>query len=129
MSITHELQQAIRALRVLREQKAQELEKIDSSIRNMSTVLADLPGGDEGPQVTEVYKGLSIPQAARAYLAQRGCPAQTAEIADALLAGGITTTSRNFSTTVYSILREAKGFTRLENGAGWWLEDEEVPHG
>jgi len=124
MTIAYDLQQALRALRVLHEQKAQELANLAGSIQQMERLIQDLPEAQgANTEVTDKYAGLSIPGAARAYLTELGRPAQTADIADALLAGGIRTSARNFSTTVYSILREASGFTRRQDGLGWDLAD------
>lgn len=70
------------------------------------------------------YAGLSIPEAARKFLQEHPSKAaSTPEIAQGVLAGGIKTTSKNFTATVYTILSQTpKWFKR--RGKIWTLTEE-----
>ena len=64
----------------------------------------DVYGRTPGP-----YSMLSVCEAAAVYLASAGGPKTSREIADALRAGGIRTTSKNFTDTVRKMLRRSGG--------------------
>jgi hypothetical protein len=135
MSAIHEFETALRALRTLREQKLREIERIDLNISNFETLLATLPGMQEKLAAmgtpTDRYVGLSVPKAAAVFLKDvKQEPAVTKEIAEALLRGGITTASKNFEATVYTLLREstAPRYRRTPDGRGWWLQETPLPN-
>jgi hypothetical protein len=70
------------------------------------------------------YAGLSIPEATRRFLQERDPhTASTPEIAQGLLAGGLTTTSRNFTATVYTVLSQTPRWFKRK-GKSWTLSDE-----
>jgi hypothetical protein len=70
------------------------------------------------------YAGLSIPEATRRFLAERdNRTASTPEIAQALLAGGLKTASRNFTATVYTVLSQTPRWFKRK-GKSWVLTDE-----
>lgn len=130
-----EFESAIRAMRVLREQKLREVEEIELNIANFETMLQRMPEVRAKLEalgtVTSAYAHLSIPKATALYLqTHKGEPAVTKEIAEALLRGGIRTTAKNFEATVYTLLRESTSprFRRTPDGRGWWLADVPLPN-
>lgn len=130
MSATKELETAVRALRASREQKKQDIVELDRSIADFIAVLAKLPEelarAQELGDITDRFVNLSVPKAAEVYLldVKRG-PAAGREIAEALLRGGIRTTSNRFEAVVYSRLQESTSpkFRRTPDSRGWWLAD------
>lgn len=105
-----EMLAALEGFRRQRIELTKQIEMIDRTIEQMEATIAVISPSSV-PHSTE-YAGLSIAEAARRFLTERGTPATTREIAEALLAKGLTTTSKNFSMTVYTILRETAGFER-----------------
>ena len=105
-----EMRAALEAFRRQRLELTKQIELIDKTIEQMeATIEAISPSSD--PKSTK-YADMSIAEAARAFLTEKGSPATTREIADALIDNGVKTTSKNFSMTVYTILRETQGFER-----------------
>jgi hypothetical protein len=54
---------------------------------------------------SDAFFGMSIPEAAKAFLRSQKQPQTTHQIRDALLAGGILSKSKNFHTMLYVLLR------------------------
>jgi hypothetical protein len=129
-----EFENAVRALRVLREQKLREVEQIEMSLANFTALLESLPEMQAKAAalgvVTDVYAGMSIPKAAGSFLELNREPASTRDIAEALLKGGIKTTSRNFESLVYTTLVKSTTpkFKRTPDGRGWWIEGKPLPN-
>jgi hypothetical protein len=135
MSALNEFETALRALRVMREQKLREVEQIDLNIANFTTLMHSLPEMKERlaalGEATDRYAHLSIPKAAASYLQEVAKqPAVTRDIAEALLRGGIKTSAKSFEATVYSLLRESTSprFRRTPDGRAWWLQDVLLPN-
>lgn len=134
-SLVGEFESAIRAMRVLREQKLQEVQQIEQNIANFEAMLQGMPEVQARlaalGETDDRYVGMSIPKAAAHFLAEgKGEPATTKEIATALLKGGVKTSSKNFEATLYTLLREstAPKFRRTPDGRGWWLAEERLPN-
>ncbi|BCS32688.1 hypothetical protein TBR22_A19100 [Luteitalea sp. TBR-22] len=131
-----EFESAIRAMRVLRKQKLQEVSQIEQNIANFEGMLQGMPEVQAKlaalGNTDNRYEGMSIPKAAAQFLLEaKGEPATTKEIAAALLSGGIQTGSKNFDATFYTLLRESTRprFRRTPDGRGWWLKDSDLPNG
>jgi len=104
------MEAALEGFRRQRHELTKQIEMIDRTIEQMeATIQAISPSAL--PKSTK-YADMSIAEAARAFLTDKGSPATTREIADALIDNGVKTTSKNFSMTVYTILRETQGFDR-----------------
>ncbi len=112
-----EMQAAIQALRAQAEQKQRELAAVEKALGHLEQV-ARMVDPESMPASSE-YTGLAIAEAAKRLVTELGRSASTREIAQALLKRGIRTNSKNFSMTVYTILRESPHFKR--NGDGWSL--------
>jgi hypothetical protein len=130
-SPTHDLEAAVHALRAIREQKLQDIADIDRALQGFLVVLGGLPDSRltaPVPADAPSYVGVSIPKAAEQVL-RTGGPATTRQIADALRAGGIRSTAKNFEATVYSRLVESTNpqFRRTPDGRGWWIQGEPLP--
>ncbi len=109
-----EMAGAIALLRAKRASKQQEIEALDRAIAQIEQVMAMVEPGSV-PVSTE-YAGLSIGAAAKRWLTEIGRPASTREIAEALLANGVRTSSKNFTMTVYTIIREDPAIGRVGKG-------------
>ena len=101
------------------------LQLIKETIENMKRLVGDTP---MPAPASQEFTGLGIAEAAKrwffkAQLAQ----ASTREIADALLANGISTTSKNFTMTVYTILHGNPRFKRTAEGQWTYVKDLPVP--
>jgi propanediol dehydratase large subunit len=109
----------LRAKRAKIEAAIQAIQELDDSVSASGSVAGEFKA-----------KGLSIPDAARAYLERMKRPQTAAEIARALKKGGFTTKSNSFPNTVRSSLiraLEAKaGFRRV--GKKWALEELQTTH-
>lgn len=114
--MSSDLRAALEALHRQREVKLKEVAKIESAIENMKEIIG-LVDGPQEPESQE-YAGMSIGDAAALVIADQ--PRTTREIAEALLNRGVKTTSKNFTMTVYTVLRESKRFRRT-NAATWEL--------
>ncbi len=77
---------------------------------SMSTSARLMPGtGMINFNARDAFFGLGLIDAAKKYLALVKAPKSAREIAEALVAGGFTTTSKDFKNTVFSVLfRESK---------------------
>lgn len=123
-----EMAAAAQLLRAKKAAKQQEIDAIDRAILQIEQVMA-MVEPTSVPTSTE-YAGLSIGEAAVKWLEEAGRPAATREIAEALISRGIRTTSKNFSMTVYTIIRETPRILRLGQGL-WGLKDRDeslLPH-
>jgi len=104
------MEAALEGFRRQRQELTKQIDMIDKTIEQMeATIQAISPS--LVPKSTK-YAEMSIAEAARTFLVEKGGPATTREIADALIDNGVKTTSKNFSMTVYTILRETQGFDR-----------------
>lgn len=74
---------------------------------------------------SDAYFGLGLIDAAKKYLGSVKAPKTAREIAEALVSGGFTTTSKDFKNTVFSVLfRESKqDGTLVKVNAGWGLTE------
>jgi hypothetical protein len=70
------------------------------------------------------YRGMELIDAAHKYLGSVGVPKSTREIANALVAGGLSTKANNFPGTVSAMLRRPKAVTlgiKKDEKLGWYL--------
>jgi hypothetical protein len=70
------------------------------------------------------YRGMELIEAAHKYLGSVGVPKSTKDIADALVAGGLSTKAKNFPGTVSAMLRRPKAVTlgiKKDEKLGWHL--------
>jgi len=110
---------------------------LEARIRNMQITLdtlRQLRGQGDGPGVTgpvtnvrgesevqhDTFFGMTIADAVRKYLTMMKTTKSTAEIAAALELGGLKHSSKDFPTTVRSILGARENFLRVPNG-DWGL--------
>jgi hypothetical protein len=112
---------ALTALRAAREQRRQELAKLDAAIRQVEALLGREPGAPTNAR----FAGMKIAEAAALLIKEQGKPLTTRALAETLLEGGLTSTSKNFTMTVYSILNENKKFYRTQDGM-WDLSERVV---
>jgi hypothetical protein len=68
---------------------------------------------------TDAFHGMSIADATRKYLAAVKRKQSTRQIKESLLAGGLHSTSKNFTTTLYSVLERQEDIVRV--GKDWGL--------
>ena len=118
---TPEVRHALGALQRLRHSKLRELQAVEQAIRHLADVMP-MDRSDETESLE--YRNVSIVEAARHWVEHVGAPQSTREIAEALMARGITTRSRNFVSTVYATLTHAGQFTRTSDGR-WTLRAAE----
>ena len=107
-------------------------DRLDAAIQAIEEMMGlSLEAGTDGGaqrverpgSVTEdTFLGMSAPSAAEKYLRIAKKPKTTAEIAKALLDGGIHSTSENFTNTVYTALTRNKKVIRLGRGK-WSLKE------
>lgn len=113
-----------------------EVERRETELRRLREAIAVLRGLGEGRDAggveearrggSQPFAGLGIADAARRWLEEQGGgPRKTREIAEALLAGGLTTRSKNWTATVYAVLASAPGLNRTRTGA--WELAKRVP--
>jgi hypothetical protein len=69
----------------------------------------------------DTFLGMSVPAATRKYLLMMKRPQSTQEIADALRRGGIHSTAKHFSTTIYTALSRQEDVVRL--GKKWSMKE------
>jgi hypothetical protein len=114
-----DLKAAIEALQRARETKHAELMAIEQALEALS---APIEGGRPLRQTTKDFEDLGITAAARRYLREKREPRTTRESADALVAGGLKTNSKNWIATVYATLRNGRMFKRT-NDDKWELAE------
>lgn len=98
---------------VMRMEKDMRVKVIDEMIQHLKTLKASA-SVPEGPSLA----GLNLEDAARAIIKDEG-PRGTRELAQTMLARGITTNSKNFVATIYATLKASKDFQRV--GSNWAL--------
>ena len=77
-------------------------------------------GSAEEEPKTGRFANMSTPDAAKAYMEERGVPLKPSEIKQALLEGGIRSESKNFYSTLYttlSRLEKAREIVKRNNGS------------
>jgi hypothetical protein len=95
----------------------------ERELRQLAATLAQLRGGaavvlPDASTVSGEYSGMGIVEATERYLREVGTAQTTRELADALVARGLHTRSRNLTSTIYATLTNApKKFRRTEDGA------------
>ena len=114
-----ELDRAIEALRRAREAKLAELQAIEQALEALK---APIESGRPLRERTKDFEDLGVTAAARRYLREEREPRTTREIADALIAGGLKTNSKNFIATVYATLNNGTMFKRTTDGR-WGLTE------
>lgn len=87
-------------------QEQDRLSQIDKALKALQgqILVTSHPIGD--------YAGLGITEAAKRWLLEVGAERTTNEIAEAILARGLITKSKNFIPAVYATLRNSKEFVR-----------------
>jgi hypothetical protein len=87
----------------------------------LPTVVApsDQPKLDVHEIPTDAFHGMSIADATRKYLAAVRRKQSTRQIAEALETGGLHSTAKNFTTTVYTVLERQSDIVRV--GKDWGL--------
>jgi hypothetical protein len=113
---------AIEGLERQKQLKLVEVAKLDEALKT----LRGLEGSVEPSMAprSEEYRGLGIADAAKRWLRENGGTHSTREIADALLARGLSTNSKNYTATVYAVLAALKHqFKRTREG--WALKEGE----
>ena len=133
------LRTVIEDLRAERERHEQEISEIEITVRRLEARLAqmaksDVAAGrlldfiDETSRDAEApFAGMSNPDAAKTYLRAVGEPKETAEVRDALAAGGIDSSAKTFHSSIYTALRrlaDKKEIVRL--GDGRWTVPEQA---
>lgn len=107
-----ELKAAIEALERARHAKLAELQAIEQALEALR---APKEGRSQlRPRIRD-FEDLGITAAARRYLREEREPRTTREIANALVAGGLKTTSKNWIATVYATLRNGRMFRRTSD--------------
>jgi len=109
-----ELAHAIVLLKTKLAAKQQEVEALNRAISQLEQVARVVEPGST--LVSTEFAGLTIGEAAKRWLAEIGRPATTREIAEALLANGVQTTSKNFTMTAYTIVRTLPEIEKDEHG-------------
>lgn len=104
----------------------QEMSEIDAAIGAIEKMVPDAQISLALPAATKVsssqpYKGLTVRDAAWRCLDAEGAPMKTKDLAEALIAGGLQTTAKNFRTTVYSTLSRDDDFS-VDDGS-WSLAE------
>jgi hypothetical protein len=107
-----DLNTAIEALQRARDAKLTELHAIEQALEALR---APMEGRFPLDQRTKDFEDLGITAAARRYLREQRAPRTTREIANALIAGGLKTNSKNWIATVYATLRNGKMFKRTKD--------------
>ncbi len=103
------LQKALDSLRQQRGVLTEELAKVDTAIAQLEGLLdGKVAAVGGGAMRGASYEGLGIADAAMRYLREVGRAASTREIADQIRLRGVTTTSKNYTATVYAVLAGAK---------------------
>ena len=94
-------------------------------IQGGRTITRTLGTGMINFNAPDAYFGLGLIDAAKKYLASVKAPKTAREIAEALVSGGFTTTSKDFKNTVFSVLfRESKqDGTLVKVNTGWGLTE------
>ena len=110
-----DVQAAIEALRRARDAKRVELESIEQALEKIETLGTPTEGGTARAQSSKDFEDLGITAAARRYLREQGEPRTTREIADALIARGLKTTSNNLIATMHATLRNSAAFQRTKD--------------
>lgn len=106
---------ALDKLRTQRQQKHDELTRLDAAISNLELLLGQTPtvpvnatavvgGALPSPSMGHSYEGLGITDAAVRYMREVGRAASTREIADQIRLRGVRTQSKNYTATVYAVL-------------------------
>src|SRR5690242_10884834 len=108
MSVIDTLKEELEAKR----REALAIEQAIALLEGQSFVIADRQA--TLPTRTD-FKGLGIADAATRFIKEVGEPRETREIADALLARGFETKSKNFVATVYATLTNSKQFRRTKD--------------
>jgi hypothetical protein len=107
------------------EAKLADYEKVRSEVEGLRIAIAVMQG-EPVPQLatksSSEYEDLGVTAAARKFLRESTEPQDTRTIADALIARGLKTGSKNWIATVYATLRNGKMFRRTKDGR-WALED------
>ena len=111
------MKEAIEALQRAREAKLAELQAIEQALEALK---APIEGGSSLRQKSKDFEDLGVTAAARRYLREEGEPRTTREIADALIARGLKTTSKNWIATVYATLRNGRMFVARRTTSGNW---------
>jgi hypothetical protein len=109
-----DIENAITNLENQKQIKLVEIQKLDAAIVQLKALLGDIEPG-HAPREME-YRGLGIADAAKRWISEVGGPRTTREIADAILARGLQTTSKNYTATVYAVLAASKDFHRTKDG-------------
>ena len=133
MSSTRDaLHAVINDLRAERQKHEREITEIDITIRRLKAQLGlaakkgTVPGGLLdliGDDTEAPFAGMSNPDAAKAYLRSVSEPKETAEVRDALAAGGVDSSAKSFHSSVYIALKrlaERKELIQLDDGR-WTL--------
>ena len=107
-----ELQTAIEALERARDAKLAELRAIEQALEALR---APREGGSQLRPRIKDFEDLGITAAARRYLREEREPRTTRQIADALIARGLKTTSKNWIATMYATLRNSSAFERTKD--------------
>jgi hypothetical protein len=107
---------AIEAALSIKRAEVAQLEQALATVRGLGSVLSN----QAGLPSTHEFQHMGIMEASRQLFAEDGAPKSTRQLADAMLARGLRTRSRNFVATVYATLANApKEFQR--NEAGEWF--------
>lgn len=133
---TQALREWVEELRTEREQHRKEIQELDVVIRRLEKRLgqhmqpADLPrmpssekqDETEGTPATEgPFSDMTNPEAAKAYLSSVDSAQTTAQVREAMLAGGVTTEAKNFHSTVYTTLKRLAESGEIRDlGDGKW---------
>jgi len=103
-------------------EEVQDSSQVSSAAHFSGSVISRPATGVLSISAPDAFFGLGLIEAAKKYLAAAKAPRSAKEIAQALVAGGFTTTSKDFNNTVFSVLsRENKqdgGIVKVNTGWG-----------
>ncbi len=101
-------------LAAAQERELRETQALLARLKGGMAVVVPQPGQEP---VSAEYAELGPIEAIRRYMTEVGTPQTTRELADALLARGLRTRSRNFTASIHATLKNAPGdFKRNERG-------------
>jgi hypothetical protein len=100
----------------------------EKKVASLKAAIAALSGDDIAAAIAGVgartdYQDLGVTAAAKKFLREMKEPQDTRAIADALLARGLRTYSKNFIATVYATLNNGKSFKRTTDNR-WELQED-----
>lgn len=116
------------AILTIRQEMHGQAIEIQPSSGNVATSTVATGSVQEATQgvVPGIFHGLSISEAARKFLMMTKTKQTTNAICQALLAGGVESSSKNFYSNVFTRLTRTKGFIKI--GKGWALAEWHPTH-